>query len=84
MDIELDKDFLQSFNVTSLQKFVDWKQLEKISQSNNLQPDSALALASFIGKSGGQEDMRIPGQEDSRTGGGEDRRIGGQEGNINT
>ena len=62
MDIELDKDFLQSFNVTSLQKFVDWKQLEKISQSNNLQPDSALALASFIGKSGGQEDRRSGGQ----------------------
>ena len=49
MDIALDKDFLQSFNVTSLQKFVDWKRLQEISESNNLQPESALALASFIG-----------------------------------
>ena len=49
MDIALDKDFLQSFNVTSLQKFVDWKRLQEISEGNNLQPESAFALASFIG-----------------------------------
>ena len=50
MDIALDKEFLQSFNVSSLREFVDWQQLKKISETNNLQPDSALALASFIGK----------------------------------
>ena len=50
MDIALDKEFLQSFNVSSLKEFVDWQQLKKISETNNLQPDSALALASFIGK----------------------------------
>ena len=52
MDIALDKEFLQSFNVSSLKEFVDWQQLKKISETNNLQPDSALALASFIGKNG--------------------------------
>ena len=49
MDIPLDKEFLQSFNVTALREFVDWEQLKKISETNNLQPDSTLALASFIG-----------------------------------
>ena len=49
MDIALDKEFLQSFNVTALTEFVDWEQLKKISETNNLQPDSTLALASFIG-----------------------------------
>ena len=51
MDIlpPLDKEFLQSFNVSSLREFVDWQQLKKISETNNLQPDSTLALASFIG-----------------------------------
>ena len=49
MDIALDKEFLQSFNVSSLREFVDWQQLKKISETNHLQPDSTLALASFIG-----------------------------------
>ena len=49
MDIALDKEFLQSFNLSSLAEFVDWQQLQKISETNHLQPDSTLALASFIG-----------------------------------
>ena len=47
--IARDKHFLQSFNVSSLKEFVDWQQLKKISETNHLQPDSTLALASFIG-----------------------------------
>ena len=51
MNVALDKEFLQSLNVSSLKNLVDWEQVGKISQNNNLQPESALALASFIGKS---------------------------------
>ena len=50
MNVALDKEFLQSLNVSSLKNLVDWEQVGKISQNNNLQPESALALASFIGK----------------------------------
>jgi len=42
-------DFLDNFNVTALQEFVSWEQIQEFSEQNNIKPDSTLALASFIG-----------------------------------